>query len=267
MAGDELNESLPVVHEENSTRCHHPYASKLSTGHASSSTEKDVNDEDENMSLTQSETNCEPRRENFMVHEEGTRANSELTHPQMPITQSMLNQSEMRQQRNQAGKADIVAKSASHKDQQRWVKAELPDNVHGMGSAVHTHLLFLLKAQDKNFSSLLAPLSTEEHEFALQVSCNLRYVLNYVFNKPSTQVQYQGCQSYCENEPYKLELNQLTWDWENLWQNPLHKLIYMVFYHNFQLALVSTGYHHYCWNKDHNNYGAVAPVWSNISLL
>ncbi|MBW0571152.1 hypothetical protein O181_110867 [Austropuccinia psidii MF-1] len=86
-------------------------------GHASSSREKIVNDEDENMSPTQSETNDEPRRDNFMVHEQGTQSNSEFTHPQMPLAQSMFNQSEMRQQRNQACKAHNVEKCASQKEQ------------------------------------------------------------------------------------------------------------------------------------------------------
>ncbi|MBW0478737.1 hypothetical protein O181_018452 [Austropuccinia psidii MF-1] len=49
------------------TECHDPYASKPRMGHASSSREKMVGDRDENMSLTQSETNDEPRR-----HEDGT---------------------------------------------------------------------------------------------------------------------------------------------------------------------------------------------------
>ncbi|MBW0576102.1 hypothetical protein O181_115817, partial [Austropuccinia psidii MF-1] len=103
-------------------------------GHASSSRKKFVDDEDENMSLTQSETNDEPRRDNFTAHEQGTQSNSEFTHPQ-----SMLNQSKMRQRRKEACKAHKVAKSASQKEQQIWLKAELPENVHGMRSAVHAH--------------------------------------------------------------------------------------------------------------------------------
>ncbi|MBW0519166.1 hypothetical protein O181_058881 [Austropuccinia psidii MF-1] len=94
---DELYASSPLVHREKVTGCHHPYASKPRTGHASSSRGKIVDDEDENMSPTQSETNDEPRRDNFMAHEQGTQSNSELTHPQMPLAQSMLDQSEMRQ--------------------------------------------------------------------------------------------------------------------------------------------------------------------------
>ncbi|MBW0545672.1 hypothetical protein O181_085387 [Austropuccinia psidii MF-1] len=106
------------------------------------------------MSPTQMETNYEPRRKNFTAHENGTQSNSELTHPQMPLAQSMLEQSEVRQQRNQACKAHNVAKCASQKEQQKWMKAELPDNVHGMRPAVHAHCLFLLKVRDKDFSSL-----------------------------------------------------------------------------------------------------------------
>ncbi|MBW0463822.1 hypothetical protein O181_003537 [Austropuccinia psidii MF-1] len=67
MAGDELYASSPLVFKENITGCHHLYASKPRTGHASSSREKIVDDEDENISLTQSETNDEPRRDNFMA--------------------------------------------------------------------------------------------------------------------------------------------------------------------------------------------------------
>ncbi|MBW0542228.1 hypothetical protein O181_081943, partial [Austropuccinia psidii MF-1] len=90
-------------------KSHHPYASKSRTGHASSSREKIVDDEDENISPPQSETNDEPRGDNFTAHEEGTQSNSEFTHPQMPLVQSMLNQSEMRKQRNQAHQAQNVA--------------------------------------------------------------------------------------------------------------------------------------------------------------
>ncbi|MBW0585826.1 hypothetical protein O181_125541 [Austropuccinia psidii MF-1] len=165
-----------------------------------------VDDEDENMSLTQMETNDEPRRDDFMAHEHGTQSNSEFTHPQMPLAQSMLEQSEVRQQRNQALKAHNVAKRASQKEQQKWLKAELPDNVHGMRSAVHAHCLFLLKVRDKDFSSLPAPPSTEEHEIAIQVAGHLGYVLKDCLNAPSTRVQSQGFQSYCENEFHKLGL-------------------------------------------------------------
>ncbi|MBW0474774.1 hypothetical protein O181_014489 [Austropuccinia psidii MF-1] len=132
MAGDELYASSPLVHKEKVAKCHHPYASKQRTVHANSSREKIVDDEDENMSLTQSETNDEPRRDNFTAHEQATQSNSEFTHPQIPLAQSMLDQSKMRQQRNQAHKAHNVAKRASQKEQQKWRKAELPENVHGM---------------------------------------------------------------------------------------------------------------------------------------
>ncbi|MBW0581517.1 hypothetical protein O181_121232 [Austropuccinia psidii MF-1] len=97
MARDELYASSPLVHKEKVTGCHHPYASKLRTGHANSSREKIVDYEDENMSPTQSERNDEPRRDNFTVHDQGIQSNSEFTHPQMPLAQSMLDQSEMRQ--------------------------------------------------------------------------------------------------------------------------------------------------------------------------
>ncbi|MBW0462368.1 hypothetical protein O181_002083 [Austropuccinia psidii MF-1] len=125
------------------------------------------------MSPTQIERNYEPRRENFMVHEQGTQSNSEFTHPQMALSQSMLEQSEMRQRRNQACKAHNVAKRASQKEQQKWLKAGLPENVHKMRSALHTHFLFLLKVRDKDFSLLPAPPSTEELEIAIQVAGHL----------------------------------------------------------------------------------------------
>ncbi|MBW0555309.1 hypothetical protein O181_095024 [Austropuccinia psidii MF-1] len=54
---DELYASSPLVHKEEVTGRHHPYASKPRMGHASSSREKMVDDEDENMSQTQSERN------------------------------------------------------------------------------------------------------------------------------------------------------------------------------------------------------------------
>ncbi|MBW0510075.1 hypothetical protein O181_049790 [Austropuccinia psidii MF-1] len=188
------------------TGCHHPYASKPRTGHASSSREKTVDDEDENISPTQSERNDEPRRDNFMAHEQGTQSNSEFTHPQMPLALSMLDQSKMRQQRNEACKAHNVAKCASQKEQQKWLKEKLPENVHGMRSTVHGHCLFLLKVRDKDFSSLPAPPSTEEREIAIQVAGHLGYVPKDFFNEPSSQVQSQGFESYCKNELHKLGL-------------------------------------------------------------
>ncbi|MBW0525386.1 hypothetical protein O181_065101 [Austropuccinia psidii MF-1] len=256
MAGDELYASSTLVHEEKVTGGHHPYASKPRTGHASSTREKIVDDEDEKMSPTQSERNDEPRRENFTVHEQGIQSDSEFTHPQMPLAWSMLDQSEMRQRKNEAHKAHNVEKCASQKEQQRWMKAELPENVHGMRSAVHAHCLFLLKVKDKDLSSLPAPNSTEENEIAIQVAGNLRYDSKDVLNEPSTQVQSQGFQSYCKNELHKLGLKRCTWDWESSWQHLFNKLMFMVFYHTFRLPLVSTKYHHYCLNKDHN-YGVV----------
>ncbi|MBW0510536.1 hypothetical protein O181_050251 [Austropuccinia psidii MF-1] len=162
-----LYASLPLVHEEKVTGCHHPYASKPRMGHARPSREKIMDDEDENMSQTQSETNGEPRRENFTMHEEGTWENSEFTHPQIPISQSMLDQSKMRKQRNQSPKAHNVSKHESQKEQQRRLKAEILENFHGMRSAVNYHCLFLLKVRDKHFSSLPAPPSTEESVIAI----------------------------------------------------------------------------------------------------
>ncbi|MBW0532795.1 hypothetical protein O181_072510 [Austropuccinia psidii MF-1] len=160
--GDELYASSPLVHKEKVTGCYHPFASKPRTGHASSSREIIVDDEDENMSPTQSEINDKPRRDNFTAHEQGTQSNSEFIHPQMPLAHSMLNQSKRRQRRKEACKAHNVAKCASQKEQQKWLKAKLPENVHGMRSAVHSQCLFLFKVRDKYFSSLPAPPSTEE---------------------------------------------------------------------------------------------------------
>ncbi|MBW0561479.1 hypothetical protein O181_101194 [Austropuccinia psidii MF-1] len=178
----------------------------------------------------------------------------------MPLSWGMLNQSEMRHQRNKARKAHNVAKHASQKEKQKWLRAELPENVHVMRSAVHAHCLFLLKVRDKDFSSLTATPRKEEHEIAIQLAGHLRYVPKDVFNEPSTQVQSQGFQSHCKNELHKLGLQQLTWDWESSWKHLFNKSMYMVLYRTFCLALVSTEYHHYCWNKDHNNYGAVAAL-------
>ncbi|MBW0552411.1 hypothetical protein O181_092126 [Austropuccinia psidii MF-1] len=65
---DELYASSPLVHKEKVTRHHHPYASKPRMGHASSSRERIVDDEDENMSPTQTERNDAPRRDHFTAH-------------------------------------------------------------------------------------------------------------------------------------------------------------------------------------------------------
>ncbi|MBW0467235.1 hypothetical protein O181_006950 [Austropuccinia psidii MF-1] len=116
MKSDELYASLPLFHKEKVTRCHNPYASKPRTAHASSSREKTVDDEDKNMSPNHSKTNDEPRRDNFVAHEEGTQSNSEFSHPQIPLSQSMPEQSKIRQQRSQARKAHNVAKIAIQKE-------------------------------------------------------------------------------------------------------------------------------------------------------
>ncbi|MBW0510902.1 hypothetical protein O181_050617 [Austropuccinia psidii MF-1] len=225
---DKIYASFPLVHKENVTWCHHPYSSKPRTAHTSSTREQIMDDEDENMSLTQSETNDEPRRHNFMAHEQGTQSNGEFNHPQMPRAQSMLDQSKMRQQRSQAHKAHNVAKNASQKEQNKCLKAELPENFHGMRSAVHAHCLFLLKVRYKDFSSLPAPPSTEQRESGVQVVGHLGYVPKNVFNEPSIQVQSQGFHSYCKNELHKLGLKQFTWDWESSWQHPFNELMSMV---------------------------------------
>ncbi|MBW0515210.1 hypothetical protein O181_054925 [Austropuccinia psidii MF-1] len=115
---DEISASSPLVHKEKATGNHHPYASKPRMGHASSSREKIVDDEDENMSLTQSENNDEPRGDYFTAHEQDTQSNSEFTHPQMPLSQIMLDKSKMRQQRKKPCKAQNVVKRASQKEQQ-----------------------------------------------------------------------------------------------------------------------------------------------------
>ncbi|MBW0567301.1 hypothetical protein O181_107016 [Austropuccinia psidii MF-1] len=164
-----------------------------------------------------------------MVHEQGTQSNSEFTHPQMGLSQSIFEQFEVREQRNQARKAHNVAKRASQKEKQNWLRAELPENFHGMRSAVHAYCLFLLKVRDKEFSSLPAPPSTEEREIAIQVAGHLGYVPKDVFNEPSTQVQSQGFQSYCKNEVHKLRLKRFTWDWESSWQHLFNQLMSIVF--------------------------------------
>ncbi|MBW0514612.1 hypothetical protein O181_054327 [Austropuccinia psidii MF-1] len=166
----------------------------------------------------------------------------------------MLEQSEIRQKRNQAHKAHNVAKCESQKQQQRWLKEELPENFHGLRSALHAHFLFLLKVRGKDFSSLPAPPSAEERELSMQFSGHLGYVPKDVFNEPSTQVWSQFFQSYCKNEVHKLGLKKFTWDWESSWQHLFNNLMSMVFYRTFCLAIVSTKYHNEFGNKDHNNY-------------
>ncbi|MBW0504051.1 hypothetical protein O181_043766 [Austropuccinia psidii MF-1] len=91
MESDELYASLSLVHKEKVTEHHHPYSSKPRTHHASSSRGGIVDHENENMSPTQVKTNGETRRDDFTTHEEGTPANTEFTHPQMPLAQSMIN--------------------------------------------------------------------------------------------------------------------------------------------------------------------------------
>ncbi|MBW0549239.1 hypothetical protein O181_088954 [Austropuccinia psidii MF-1] len=94
----------------------------------------------------------------------------------MGLANSMLEQSEIRKQRNQAHKDHNVEKHASQKEKQIWLKVELPESVYGMRSAVHAYCLYLLKVRDQDFSSLPAPPSTEEHEIVIQVAGHLGYV-------------------------------------------------------------------------------------------
>ncbi|MBW0592024.1 hypothetical protein O181_131739 [Austropuccinia psidii MF-1] len=119
MEGDDIYASSTRVHKEEVTGGHHPYASKQRMGHSSSSRERIIDDEYENMSPTQSETNDEQRGDNFTAHEQGSQSMSEFTHPHMPLAQSMLNQSEMIKKRNQACQDHNVAKCASPKERER----------------------------------------------------------------------------------------------------------------------------------------------------
>ncbi|MBW0460286.1 hypothetical protein O181_000001 [Austropuccinia psidii MF-1] len=200
---DEIYAFSPLVLKEKVTGCHQPYASKPRTAQASSLREKIVVDEDEKMSPNHSETNDEPRRDNFMTHEEGTPSNSDFTHPQMPIAQSILEQSETRLSKL------TMWKMYKPEGATKMAESRIPKNVHGMRSAVHAHCLFLLEVRDKDFSSPPAPPSAEEGEIAIQVAGHLGYVPKDVFNEPSTQVQSQVFQSYCKNELHKLGLGEL----------------------------------------------------------
>ncbi|MBW0461160.1 hypothetical protein O181_000875 [Austropuccinia psidii MF-1] len=206
------------------------------------------------------EKSGEQRRNSFMAHEEGTPSDSEFPHPQITLIEFFLDQSEMRQQRNQAFNSHNVAKPESQKEKQRFLKEEFPDNVHGMRSAVHAHFLFLLKVKDKDFYSLPELPSPEENAIEIQVAGHLQYIPKDLFNEPSKQVQCQVFQSYFKNELHKLGLEQFTWDWESLWKNQFNEFIYMVFYHTFQLALVNTKYNCYCWKKNHNKYCSVSAL-------
>ncbi|MBW0558265.1 hypothetical protein O181_097980 [Austropuccinia psidii MF-1] len=178
----------------------------------------------------------------------------------MGLAQSMLEQSEVRQQRNQARKAHNVAKHASQKEQQKWLKAELPENVHGMRSAVHAHCLSLLKVRDKDFSSLPEPPSTEEMklQFKWLVILDVSPRIFSMSNKHRFSLRVS--KATAKNALHKLGLKRFTWDWESSWQHQFKEFMSMVFYRTFPPALVSTGYHHYCWNKDNNNYGVVAAL-------
>ncbi|MBW0539244.1 hypothetical protein O181_078959 [Austropuccinia psidii MF-1] len=60
--GDEIYASSPLVHKEKVTGRHHPYACKPRMGHASSSIETIVDDEDEKMSPTQNEAHNVAKR-------------------------------------------------------------------------------------------------------------------------------------------------------------------------------------------------------------
>ncbi|MBW0494126.1 hypothetical protein O181_033841 [Austropuccinia psidii MF-1] len=161
MEADELCSSSPLVCKGKFAAIHHTYASKPRTGHASSSREKIVDDEDRNMPATQSETNDEPSGDNLMAHEKDTQSNSEFTHPQMPLAQSMLNQSKTRQKRNQACKAHNVVKHAIQKEQQRWLKWNFQNFPWDVISFTYP-CFCLLKGRDKDFCSLPQPPRTED---------------------------------------------------------------------------------------------------------
>ncbi|MBW0480001.1 hypothetical protein O181_019716 [Austropuccinia psidii MF-1] len=101
-----------------------------------------------------------------------------------PSPQSRVDQHKMRRKRNQACSSYSMEKLVRQKEQQRGLKAELHDNVLGMRSAVHAHFLFLPKLKDKNFSSSLAPPSTEVPEIVIQDAGHLCYVSKYILNEP-----------------------------------------------------------------------------------
>ncbi|MBW0480567.1 hypothetical protein O181_020282 [Austropuccinia psidii MF-1] len=121
MADDELHSSSPLVNKENLNGCHDSYAYKPRMVYASSSREKIV---DEKMSSTQSETNGDPRRDDFRAHGEGTREKSLFTHPQIPLSQSMLNHAAMKQKRKKAFKAHNMAKGVSQKAKKKMDESE-----------------------------------------------------------------------------------------------------------------------------------------------
>ncbi|MBW0487155.1 hypothetical protein O181_026870 [Austropuccinia psidii MF-1] len=161
-------------------------------------------DEDQNMSPTQRKINCEPRRDYFMAHEDGTWSNSEFTHLQMPLSKSLPYQYKMRQKRNQNFKPHNVEKHAIQKEEQRWLKAEIPDTAHA-------HCLFQLKVKDKYSASLSAPPNTEECGIVINVSDHLRYIPKGICNGPLTQVQSHGSKLTSKNGLYKLGMEQFTW--------------------------------------------------------
>ncbi|MBW0593178.1 hypothetical protein O181_132893, partial [Austropuccinia psidii MF-1] len=90
--GKSVQSQEPIEDREKSHWTSSSISLKTKNGSCQFTREKIVDDEDENMSPIHSETNEDPRRDNFMAHEEGTQSNIDFTHPQMPLAQSMLEQ-------------------------------------------------------------------------------------------------------------------------------------------------------------------------------
>ncbi|MBW0477816.1 hypothetical protein O181_017531 [Austropuccinia psidii MF-1] len=127
-----------------------------------------------------------------------------------------------------------------------------------MRSAAHQNCWFPLNVPNKDLAKLPVPPTPELRKVTVELAGHLGYLTAETFNDPSKEIQSQAFHSYCQNELHKLGLQRFTWDWESSWKNPFNELMTTIFYCTFCLALVSTEYHHFFWDKDHNTHGVVS---------
>ncbi|MBW0477443.1 hypothetical protein O181_017158 [Austropuccinia psidii MF-1] len=89
-------------------------------------------------------------------------------------------------------------------------KGQIPENVHGMRSAVDWHCWLLLNVPNKDLAKLPAQQTPEERKGAVEVAGHLGYLTAETFNDLSKEIQLQALCIYCQNELHKLFPQRFT---------------------------------------------------------
>ncbi|MBW0546725.1 hypothetical protein O181_086440 [Austropuccinia psidii MF-1] len=166
--------------------------------------------------------------------------------PQNNLAYQLFDQSQGCCHQRETKKTQRISKASSKKERLKFLKVQIPENVHGMISAVHQHFWFLTNIPHKYLENLPAPTTPEERKMAVEAASHLCYLTAETCNDPFKEIQSQVLHIYCQSELHKLGLQRFPWDWESSWQHQFNELMTIIFYHTFFLALVSTEYHHFC---------------------